>query len=317
MGRYLVHRLMMSATSVVLVVVIVFLAVRLMPGDIVDQFFQDTGEGRPGQAEELRDELGLNDPLPVQFADYVWSLVRGDFGESLWTGRELLPTMLGRFPVTLQLGLMTLAFGLLMGLPLGVISAVFRGSGLDYLLRSVAIAGVSIPYFWVAVMTVALPAYFWRWSPPVGYVSLREDPLTNMQHMLIPSLVLSITLAGSIMRMLRATMLEVMGLDYIRTAAAKGLSLPVRIRRHALRNALIPVITMVGLQFIFLLSGSVVIESIYGLPGLGQLTLDALSRRDYQVVQAVTVFMAFVIVAVNLLVDLSYGLVDPRIRVSR
>ena len=316
MARYLLGRLVVSSISLVLVVVIVFVAVRLMPGDIVDQFFQDTG-ARPGQAEALREKLGLSDPIPVQFARYLGELARGDLGESLASGRELSVVIRDRTPVTFQLAMMTLIFSLAIGLPLGVLSAVMRGSALDYLLRTIAIGGISIPFFWIAVLTISLPAYYWRWTPPIGHVPLQEDPLASIQHMLAPALVGTVFLAGSIMRMLRATMLEVLRLDYMRTAAAKGLSMATQIRRHALRNALIPVVTLIGIRFIFLLSGSVVLESIYALPGLGQLSLDALSRRDYQVVQAVTLFMAVIIIMTNLVVDISYGFIDPRIRHSR
>lgn len=315
MWAYVARRLLMSGLSVFMVIVIVFFAVRLMPGDIVDQFFQDSGSNA-ADAEALRDELGLSDPIYIQFADYTIGVLRGDFGKSLWNDEEISSMIRKRLPITIELGLLALIYGTLVGIPLGVFSAVKQGAFLDYFLRSVSILGISIPFFWIAILTIALPAYYWHWAPPVGHVSFFSDPITNIEHYTLPAIVLSVSLSGATMRMLRATLLEVLRLDFMRTAAAKGLSSQVQLRRHALRNALIPVVTLIGLRFIFLLSGSAIIETVYGLPGLGQLMLDSLSHRDYQVVQAVTLLLSFVIIGVNLLVDLSYGLIDPRIRVS-
>jgi peptide/nickel transport system permease protein len=312
---YIIRRLLLSLVTVFIVITIVFLSVRLMPGDIVDQFFQDTGSS-PGQAEQLRDDLGLNDPVAVQYVRFLGNIARGDFGESLWTGENITSMLFDRLPVTLELGVLSLLLGVIVGIPLGVLSAVKTGSFLDLFLRGTAILGISIPYFWIATLTIALPAYWWNWAPPIGHVSIFSDPLQNLKHYAIPSIVLAIFLVGTSMRMLRATLLEVLHLDYMRTARAKGLSLSVQLRRHALRNALIPVVTLIGLRFVFLLSGSAVVETVYGLPGLGRLMLDSISRRDYQVVQAVTLFLAFVIIAVNLVIDLSYSIIDPRIRVS-
>ncbi len=299
-----------------LVAVIVFVSVRLMPGDIVDQFFRDTGSS-PGQAAALRDRLGLNDPIYVQFGRYIANIARLDFGKSLWTGQTIMEMLKTRAPVTLELTLLSLVIGTCTGIPLGVYSAVFRGSPFDYLTRILSILSISIPFFWIAILTVAVPAYYWRWSPPIGYVPFMDSPSENLKRFIIPALVLAVFQAGSVMRLMRSTMLEILRLDYMRTAMAKGLGRNVQLRRHALRNALIPVVTLIGLRLAFLLSGSAIIETVYGLPGLGQLTIDALSRRDYQVVQSVTLFSAFIIISVNLLVDLSYGLIDPRIRVAR
>jgi peptide/nickel transport system permease protein len=316
MGKYLVRRLLLSLLSMFLVACIVFISVRLMPGDIVDQFFRDTGSS-PGQAEALRDQLGLSDPIYVQFGRFIADVARFDFGQSLWTGQDILDLLKTRAPVTLELTFLSLIIGTAIGIPLGVYSAVFRDSPFDYITRVLSILSISVPYFWIAILTIAVPAYYWHWSPPVGYVRFVDDPLGNIKHFLIPSLVLAVFMAGSTMRLMRSTMLEVLRLDYMRTATAKGLGRGARLRRHALRNALIPVVTLIGLRLVFLLSGSAIIETVYGLPGLGQMTLDALSRRDYQVVQSVTLFSAFIIIAVNLVVDLSYGLIDPRIRVTR
>lgn len=316
MGKYLIRRLLMSLLSMFLVCCIVFIAVRLMPGDIVDQFFRDTGSS-PGQAEQLRNRLGLNDPIYVQFGRFIADVARLDFGKSLWTGQTIMAMLKTRAPVTLELTLLALAIGTAVGVPLGVYSAVFRGSLFDYATRVLSIMSISVPFFWIAILTVAVPAYYWRWSPPIGYVEFFDSPVENLKRFMIPALVLAVFQAGSVMRLMRSTMLEILRLDYMRTAMAKGLGRGVRLRRHALRNALIPVVTLIGLRLVFLLSGSAIIETVYGLPGLGQLTIDALSRRDYQVVQSVTLFSAFIIISVNLLVDLSYGWIDPRIRVSR
>jgi peptide/nickel transport system permease protein len=316
MAEYLIRRLLLSLLSIFLVSCIVFVSVRLMPGDIVDQFFQNTGSA-PGQADALRDRLGLNDPVYVQFARYIADVVRLDFGRSLWTDQSIMAMLKTRAPVTLELGLLSLVIGTVVGVPLGVYSAVFRGSIFDYVTRVFAITGISVPFFWIAILTVAVPAYYWHWSPPVGHVPFTDDPFENLKHFLVPSLVLSVFMAGTVMRLMRSTMLEVLRLDYMRTAEAKGLARGVRLRRHALRNALIPVVTLIGLRLAFLLSGSAIIETVYGLPGLGQLTIDAISRRDYQVVQSVTLFAAFFIIVINLLVDLSYGVIDPRIRIAR
>ncbi len=316
MGQYLIRRLLLSVLSLFLVVTIVFIAVRMMPGDIVDQFFQDSGS-TPEQAQKLREKLGLADPVLQQYGDYLVDLVQGKFGSSLWTGQDIWKSMQTRIPITVELAILTLILGTAVGIPLGVISAVKQGAWSDYVLRSVSILGISVPFFWLAILTISIPAYYWHWSPPVGHVGFFSDPITNLWHYLIPAVMMSVFMVGSIMRLLRATLLEVLRLDYMRTAAAKGLSTAVQLRRHALRNALIPVVTLIGLRLVFLLSGSAVVESIYGLPGLGQWTLDSISRRDFQVVQAITVFVAFIIITINLLVDMSYGLIDPRVRVSR
>lgn len=316
MAQYVTQRLLLSLLSLFLVTCIVFGAVRLMPGDIVDQFFRDTGSSQ-GQADALRDRLGLTDPVHVQFGRYLAQVARLDLGRSLWTDQSITALLKTRAPVTVELTLLSLVLGVGVGLPLGVYSAVFRGSPFDYLTRILSILAISIPFFWIAILTVAIPAYYWHWSPPVGYVKFVDSPLGNLKHFLIPSMVLAVFMAGSVMRLMRSTLLEILRLDYMRTATAKGLSRATRLRRHALRNSLIPVVTLVGLRLAFVFSGSAIIETVYGLPGLGQLTVDALSRRDYQVVQSVTLLSAFIIIVVNLLVDLSYGLIDPRIRVSR
>lgn len=315
MGRYIARRLLLSVLTLLLVSIIVFGSVRLMPGDIVTTLLEGTGYD-PAREDELRHQLGLDRPAYEQYFVWLGDVVRGDLGVSLWSGESISNLVQDRLIVTVELAIITTLIALLIGLPLGVLSAVRQDTPLDYATRSLAILAVSVPYFWIATLVIALPARWWGWTPPVNYQPFVDDPWTNIKVFLVPSLVLGVNLAGTIMRMGRSSMLEVLRLDYMRTARAKGLRERVVLTRHGLRNALIPVVTIIGLQLAFLLGGSVIIETIFALPGMGRLMVDSLSVRDYNVVQAVTLVFAAILVLVNLLIDLLYGVIDPRVKLE-
>ena len=259
--------------------------------------------------------LGLDLPIHAQYGRWISGiLLRGTLGESLLGGWRIEERMLGRLPVTAELGLLAILIGLVIALPVGIYSAVRQYTAADYVGRSVAIMGLATPNFWLGTMVMIYPAIWWAWSPPMELVPFAQDPLGNLGMFLIPSLILGTYLSASTMRMTRTMMLEVLRQDYIRTAWAKGLLERSVILRHAVKNAIIPVVTLVGMQLPILVGGSVIIENIFNLPGLGRLMLDALNDRDYPVVSAVNLFFATVVVAVNLLTDLLYASLDPRIR---
>ncbi len=315
MGPYILRRLSLSLMTLLLVSIVVFSSVRLMPGDIVRTLLQDVGYD-PAREAELRHELGLDRPAYEQYFVWLGEIAQGDLGVSLWDGRDVTEMIRARLPVTLELALSSIIVAILIGLPLGVLSAVKQDTPLDYVARSLGVLAISVPNFWIATLVVSLPARWWGWAPPLHYVSFTDDPVANIKVFITPALVLGVNLSGSIMRMGRSSMLEVLRLDYMRTARAKGLDERVVLYRHALRNALIPVMTIIGLQVAFLLGGSVIIESVFSLPGMGRLMIDTLTVRDYDVVQGVTLVFATIMVTVNLVVDLLYMVVDPRTKLT-
>jgi peptide/nickel transport system permease protein len=315
MGQYLVRRLLLVVPTLVGVSLLAFLFLRLMPGDVVASILGEYA-AYAEDAEDLRRKLGLDEPAPVQYARWVGNLVTGDLGTSLRTGRSITEEMRVRLPVTFELGLLAMAFGVMIALPVGILSAVRQDSALDYLARGIAVLMLSIPTFWLAVLVITWPSIWWQWTPPVSYTSLWEDPRSNLVQMTIPAFILGTHLAGTIMRLTRAQMLEILRQDYVRTAWAKGLGSRVVIVRHALRNALIPVVTLIGLQVPILIGGAVVLENIFAIPGMGRYLLEAISTRDYTVVQATVLLVALSIVLSNIVVDIVYGLIDPRIRLG-
>lgn len=313
MYRYIGRRLLLAVPTLLGATVIVFVIMRVAPGDVVDVIVGD-GDVPAAQKEAIRDALGLNDSLPVQYLDWVRELVTLDIGNSLVTDREILPDLKGRAVVTAEVAFGAILLSLLIAIPLGTISALKQDTPLDYLLRFVSIGGLSLPSFWIAtVLLVALSRWF-GWIPPIEYKSLAEDPLSNLKQLFLPMLILGYALSAVISRLTRSSVLEVLRDDYVRTARAKGLAERTVVVRHGLRNALLPVVTVTGAQFGYLLGGTVIMESIFTIPGVGQYTLDAILRRDYPVVQFCIVFMATVQVVTNLLTDVSYGIIDPRIR---
>ena len=315
MRAYIIRRLLLIVPSLLILTVLVFLSVRFIPGDAIDLMSMEYAVGE-GDREALERELGLDVPLYVQYGRWMEGIIlHGTLGKSLFGGASSVEEkILDRLPVTIQLGVLAIAIGLVIALPVGIYSAIRQDTAADYLGRSVAIIGLATPNFWLALMVMLYPAIWWGWSPPMQWVPVTEDPLGNLGVFIIPSLILGTYLSAATMRMTRTMMLEVLRQDYIRTAWSKGLKERVVIIRHAVKNALIPVVTLIGLQMPILVGGSVIMENIFNLPGLGRLMVGALEDRDYPVVSGVNLFFATMVMGINLLIDLMYPVLDPRVR---
>ncbi len=314
MLEFLVQRALISVLTLTLITLAVFTGVRLIPGDPA-RVLAGTDADEAG-LEEIREKYGLKDPIPVQYLRWVGLLLRGDLGESIRT-RESVARIVGlKLPITLQLAAYALLIALLIAIPTGVYSAVRRNSAWDYLASGLSLGGVSIPNFWLGIMLILLFSVRLGWLPASGYVPLSQDPRGNLERMLMPAFVLGAALAAVLMRQTRNSMIDVLGADYIRTAYGKGLSRRVVVFRHAIRNALVPVVTIFGLQLGALISGAVVTEQIFVVPGFGRLIVEAVFTRDYPLVQGVVLLTASAYVLINLLVDVAYSLLNPRIRVG-
>jgi len=313
MRQYALRRIALAVPTLFLVSVIVFLLMRLMPGDVVTRMVE--GQGYAPTLAALRHELGLDRSMPAQYADWIGGIVlRVDFGRSYWTRQPILEEFVRRFPVTLELALLTMVISVVLGVAAGIISAVRQDTAADYVSRVLAILALSVPYFGLAVVVVVVPSIYFKWTPVWTYVRFTVDPLANLKIMLVPALVFGVTRAGPIMRIMRSSLLEALRQDYIRTAWSKGVGERRIVLRHALKNAMIPVISLVGLQMPLYIGGSVIIEAIFRLPGVGLFFFEALGKLDYPVVQSVNLIIATMVVGLNLLVDLSYAFLDPRIR---
>ena len=316
MRPYVLRRLVLAVPTLVLVSVIVFSMMRLMPGDVVIRMVE--GHAYAPTIEALRKELGLDRPAHVQYVEWIGGiLLRGDFGNSYWTRQPILDEFVGRFPVTVELAVLTILVSVVIGVLVGIVSAVRQDTVSDYVGRILAILALSVPYFGLAVLVVVLPSIYFKWTPVWTYVPFTTDPLQNLKIMIVPAFVFGITRAGPIMRIMRSALLEVMRQDYIRTAWSKGLPERVIVLRHALKNAMIPVVTLIGLQMPLYIGGSVIIEAIFRLPGVGLFFFEALTRLDYPVVQSVNLIIAAVVVGLNLAIDLTYAFLDPRIRYGK
>ena len=312
MHLYLARRLLLVVPTLVGVSIVVFALVRLLPGDAVTMLLQDYAYAR--DADELRARLGLDRPVYVQYAEWLGGVLRGDLGTSLRSKTPVAEELANRIPVTAELGALALLIGLAIAIPVGVISAVRQDTRTDYLARSAAIGMLAIPSFWLGTLVITLPSVWWGWTPPLRYTRLLDDPAKNLGHVIVPAIILGLALSGALMRLTRAQMLEVLRQDFVRTAAAKGLDERAVVFRHALKNAFIPVLTLLGLQVSILVSGTVVLESVFVLPGMGRYLLEAVQYRDYPAIQALNLIFATVIVLANLVVDLLYGWLDPRVR---
>jgi len=312
MQVYLVRRLLLVIPTLLGVSIIVFALVRLLPGDAVAMLLQDYAQGADGAA--LRAQLGLDRPVYVQYVEWLGAVLRGDLGTSLRSKTAIGAELANRIPVTLELGVLALLVGLVVAIPVGVLSAVRQDTRVDYLARSTAIALLAIPGFWLGTLVITLPSVWWQWTPPLRYTRLLDDPGKNLAQVIVPAVILGLALSGTLMRLTRAQMLEVLRQDFVLTAHAKGLAERVVVARHALKNALIPVLTLLGLQISVLIGGTVVLESVFALPGMGRYLLEAVQYRDYPVIQAINLLFAMVIVLANLVVDLLYGWLDPRLR---
>ena len=315
MRAYLIRRLLLIIPTLFILTIIVFLAVRFIPGDAVDIILASMESSELAQRETLERMLGLDVPVYVQYGRWLREiLLHGALGESLFSRESVEEAILERLPVTIELGLMAILIGLVIALPVGIYSAMRQDTAADFLGRSLAIIGLATPNFWLGIMVMIYPAIWWGWAPPLELVSFTEDPLGNLALFLIPSLIVGTASAAATMRMTRTMMLEVLRQDYIRTAWSKGLKEQAVVIRHAIKNALIPVVTLIGLQLPILVGGTVIMENIFNLPGIGRLLLSALNDRDYPMVSGVNLFFATGVVLINLLIDLIYPYLDPRVR---
>jgi peptide/nickel transport system permease protein len=312
---YVVRRLLALIPTLLFASLIVFATVRMIPGDVIDMMLsQNDLAADKLSRDQLVQALGLDKPVAEQYLIWVSGILKGDFGRSLWQSTPVLELVLQRLPVTFELGVIALAVGLVIALPIGVYSAVRQDTVGDFVARSFSILLLAVPSFWMGTMVMVFPSIWWGWSPEVSYVKFADAPLQNLKQMIVPAMVLGASLSAVTMRMTRTMMLEVMRQDYIRTARAKGLNQRLVIMRHALRNALIPVITLVGLQAPLLIGGAIVIEQIFVIPGMGLLLLEAVNQRDYPIITGVFLTVGLAVMLINLMVDLSYGLLDPRVR---
>ena len=336
MRAYIIRRLLLIIPTLFLLTILVFLLVRFLPGNVIDLIEAQMEAMAGGSGIEIDREavmriLGLDVPAHVQYGRWIgvlptpdWltgeshfnGLLQGTLGDSLWGGWSVEERILGGLRVTIELGVMAIVIGLVIALPVGIYSAIRQDTAADYAGRSVAIIGLATPNFWLGIMVMIYPAIWWGWSPPMEWIPLTEDPLGNLGMLFIPSLILGTASAAATMRMTRTMMLEVLRQDYIRTAWSKGLKERVVIMRHAVKNALIPVVTLIGLQLPILVGGAVIMENIFNLPGLGRLFLTALQNRDYPVVSGVNLIFATMVVGINLMIDMIYPYLDPRVRYS-
>ena len=317
MIRFLVRRLALLIPTLLGVAVAVFFLIRVMPGDVVVVKLRADGANITQETIDAeRRRLGLDKPLSAQFADYMVGLAHGDLGNSLWTGQPVTKEIALRFPVSLQVAIMATIIALLIAIPLGILSAVYRDTWIDYVVRIVAVSGLAIPSFWLGMLMIMALLAWKDWLPPIGYVPLFQDPIANLQVTIMPAISVGYRYAAIATRMMRSALLEVLREDYIRTARAKGLYQSLVVRRHALRNALLPVVTVIGLEFAFLIGGLVVTEQVFNLNGIGKLFVDATTRGDFNLIQGLVLLIALTFIVVNLVVDLLYGVLDPRIRVS-
>jgi peptide/nickel transport system permease protein len=315
MSKYVARRLALLVPTLVGVSIFVFILVRLLPGDATTLQLQDARASAAVEAE-LRHQLGLDQPIYVQYISWLGTLARGDLGHSFKSRNPVTDELSNRIPVTLELGVLALIISAGIAIPIGVLSASRQDTWADYVSRSAAIGLLAIPGFWLGTLVITLPSVWWQWTPPLRYTRLFDDPPKNLLNVIVPALILGLGLSGGLMRLIRTQMLEVLRQDFMRTAAAKGLAEHSIVLRHGLKNAFIPALTAFGLQLSLLISGTVVLESIFVLPGMGRYLLESVQARDYPAIQALNLLFATVIVFANLLVDLMYGWLDPRVRYS-
>jgi peptide/nickel transport system permease protein len=314
MYKYVLRRAFMAVPVLVLSSLIVFGLMRVMPGDALTALMAESGYVGDKEIKKLRKDLGLDRPYYQQYAMWVWQMVSLNPGDSIFTNEPIPVALKKAIPVTLELATLAMILGLVIAVPVGIISATRQDTASDYVGRVVAVSGLSVPDFWLGTLAITFAALWFHWIPPIGYVSLWESPWRNLQQFLLPAAVLGFRLSAATMRMTRSTVLEVLREDYVRTAWAKGLAGRIVVYKHALKNALIPVVTIVGGQLGVLLAGTFVVEVIFALPGMGRLTVEAILYRDYPVVQTNVMLVAGTLVTLNLLVDMTYAWLDPRIR---
>jgi peptide/nickel transport system permease protein len=313
MAAYILRRIAFAIPTLIVVSIGIFLMVRLLPGDIIDILFGGDLSAPEEVKEQAREQLGLNGSYAEQYWRWISGVVQGDFGFSLRNSEPVSNIIGDALVITLELVVLGLLIATVVGVPLGVISAVRRDSAADYTSRIGGLIGLSIPSFWLATLLLLFTSRVFGWVPPLVYISPWDDPIGNLSQFILPAISISVFTMAIVMRMVRNTMLEVLGQDYVRTARAKGVSRRRVVSKHALRNALIPVVTIVGFEIGVLIGGAAIVESIFGLPGVGYVLLQAIFGRDYPVIQAMTLMIAFAFIFANLLVDILYGVLDPRI----
>lgn len=315
MRRYIVGRLLLMIPTLIGVAILTFVIMRAVPGDIVALRY--AGSSVPQEIiDQERHILGLDKPMWAQFVDWMTSISRFDLGRSLWTGNSVVDEVQVRMPLSIELAVLATLFAVALAIPLGVVAAVKQDTWVDYAIRVFSIGGLAMPSFWIGIMMVLITLTFWGWAPPVVFTPLFEDPIANLAGLVLPAIAVGYRYSAVSMRMTRSTVLEVLREDYVRTARAKGLRETLVVVRHALRNALLPVVTVVSLEFAFLIGGLVVTEQVFNLNGIGKLLVDAVAHRDYPLIQALVLLLAAVFVIVNFVVDMVYVVLDPRIRYS-
>jgi peptide/nickel transport system permease protein len=315
MRRYIVGRLLLMIPTLIGVAILTFVIMRAVPGDIVALRY--AGSSVPQEViDQERHILGLDKPMWAQFVDWMTSISHLDLGQSLWTGHSVIEEVQVRMPLSIELAVLATLFAVALAIPLGVVAAVKQDSWVDYAIRVFSIGGLAMPSFWIGIMMVLITLTLWGWAPPVVFTPLFDDPMANLAGLILPAVAVGYRYSAVSMRMTRSTVLEVLREDYVRTARAKGLRETIVVVRHALRNALLPVVTVVSLEFAFLIGGLVVTEQVFNLNGIGKLLVDAVAHRDYPLIQALVLLLASVFVLVNFVVDLVYVVLDPRIRYS-
>jgi peptide/nickel transport system permease protein len=315
MIRYLVHRLLLAVPTLLGGAVLIFIMLRVVPGDIVELKLRgEGGQVTQDVIERERARLGLDKPIVAQFGDWMIGLVTLDFGKSMWTERPVVDEIGLRFKLSFELAILSMLIAVAVALPLGTVSALLRDSWIDYIVRFVSVAGLAMPAFWLGMLIILALLHFFNWLPPITFTPLWQDPAANLAQLIWPALSVGYRYSAIVTRMLRSSIIEVMSEDYVRTARAKGMRERIVIGRHALRNALLPTTTVIGLEFAFLIGGLVVTEQVFNLNGLGKLFVQAVTRNDFTLVQGLVMLVATVSVLVNLAVDLIYAALDPRIR---
>jgi len=314
MQDYIIRRVLALIPTLFFVSIIVFCSIRLIPGDVVDLMMSQNDISTGQDRAKVEAALGLDKPLVVQYFHWLGDAVRGDLGRSLWRNTKVTEQLAMRLPVTFELGFLALIVALTMAIPIGIYSAMRQDSLGDYVTRSFSLVMLAIPGFWLGTLVMVFPAVWWRWAPSIDYTPFFENPIQNLRHMLVPAILLGLSLSAVTMRMTRTMMLEVLRQDYIRTARAKGLGEFRVVVQHALRNGLIPIVTLIGLQAPMLIGGAVIMEQIFVIPGVGLMLLEGVFQRDYPVVSGVFMVVGIGVLLINLTVDLSYGWLDPKVR---
>lgn len=314
MRLLIIRRLLALLPTLIFTSIIVFASIRMIPGDVIDLMLAQNDISTGNDRAMIEAALGLDKPIYIQYFVWMMDVLSGDLGRSLWQNTPVTEQLALTLPITFELGFLALLVALSVAIPIGIYSAMRQDSMGDYITRSFSLLMLAVPSFWLATLVMVFPSVWWRWAPPLQYTPFLEDPVANLAHMSVPSILLGLSLSAVTMRMTRTMMLEVLRQDYIRTARAKGLKESVVIVRHALRNCLIPVVTLVGLQAPLLIGGAVILEQIFVIPGMGLMLLEAVFQRDYPVVTGVFLVVGVSILLINLVVDLTYSLLDPKVR---